>query len=49
MTSKRSLLPREHGAYAELLFPLLTGLALGRPRPAAVGFALAAVLFFLSA
>ncbi|MFQ6045612.1 MAG: YwiC-like family protein [Gemmatimonadales bacterium] len=43
----RSLLPREHGAYAELGFPLLSGLGLGRPGVAAFSFALAAVLFFL--
>ena len=47
MTKPRSMMPREHGAYAELLFPLVTGLALGRPGVAAFGFALAAVLFFL--
>ena len=47
MTKPRSMMPREHGAYAELLFPLMTGLALGRPGVAAFGFALAAVLFFL--
>lgn len=47
MTKPRSMMPREHGAYAELLFPLLTGLALGRPGVAAFGFAMAAVLFFL--
>ncbi len=27
----KHLLPREHGAYAELGFPLLTGLVLGTP------------------
>ncbi len=47
MTKPRSMMPREHGAYAELLFPLVTGLALGRPGVAAFGFALAAILFFL--
>jgi hypothetical protein len=46
--ASRSLLPREHGAYAELIFPLLTGLILGRPSIAAFGFTLAAVLAFLS-
>jgi hypothetical protein len=40
-------MPREHGAYAELLFPLVTGLALGRPGVPGAGFAAAAVLFFL--
>ncbi|NIM51462.1 MAG: hypothetical protein GTN78_04310 [Gemmatimonadales bacterium] len=47
MAQRRSLLPREYGAYAELLFPLTTGLALGRPTAAAVLFAAAAVAWFL--
>lgn len=42
----RSLVPREHGAYAELAFPLLTGLGMGRPSVASWAFALAAALFF---
>jgi hypothetical protein len=32
----RTLVPHEHGAYGQLAFPLLTGLALGRPTGAAV-------------
>ncbi len=41
-------MPREYGAYAELLFPLATGLALGQPGLAAISFAVAAILLFLS-
>jgi hypothetical protein len=44
----RQLLPREHGAYAELGFPLLSGLVLGSPGAAAWLFAAAALLFFLA-
>jgi hypothetical protein len=40
------LLPREHGAYAELLFPLATGLSLGRATVPSYCFAFAAVVFF---
>ena len=47
MTTSTSLLPREHGAYAELAFPVITGLALGRPGIAAAALAAAAVLAFL--
>lgn len=42
------VLPREHGAYGQLGFPLATGLALGRPAAAAGLIALAAVLVFLA-
>jgi len=42
-----SLLPREHGAYAELAFPLVTGLSLAAPSSAALALAGAAVAFFL--
>ncbi len=42
------LLPREHGAYAEVVFPVLTGLTLGSTSPAAICFAIAAVAFFLA-
>lgn len=45
--SGTSLWPREHGAYAELLFPLSSGLALGQPGPAAWSLAASAVGFFL--
>jgi len=44
----RRLLPREHGAYAQLGFPLLSGLLLGSPGAASVLFAAAAVLLFLA-
>jgi len=43
-----TLLPREHGAYAELSFPLATGLAAGGPTIAGVAFSLAAVALFLA-
>ncbi|MCX7891913.1 MAG: YwiC-like family protein [Burkholderiales bacterium] len=42
------LWPREHGAYAELLFPIASGLALGRPVLAALAFGVAAFLAFLA-
>lgn len=41
------LLPREHGAYAEVVFPVLTGLTVGSTSIAAIGLAIAAVAFFL--
>ncbi len=44
----RLLLPREHGAYAELLFPLLTALALGNFNMAQWLLAFAAVAVFLA-
>jgi hypothetical protein len=44
----KHLLPREHGAYAELGFPLLSGLILGSPGVAAWLFVAAAVLLFLA-
>lgn len=44
----RLLLPREHGTYAQLAFPLLSGLILGRPGMAAFGLALTAVSLFLA-
>jgi hypothetical protein len=44
----RKMLPREHGAYAQLLFPLLSGLLMGRPTLGGLGLALAAVLLFLA-
>src|SRR5262249_5726331 len=46
--SKRSLLPREHGAYAQLLVPLATALALRPPSWSSVLFALAACCAFLA-
>jgi hypothetical protein len=48
MTTSRSLLPREHGAYAELAFPLVTGLALAPPTVSALALAAAAWAFFLA-
>ncbi len=42
------LLPREHGAYAQLAFPLLTGLALARFHPGAIAFAVGATSVFLA-
>jgi len=45
---ERSLLPQEHGAYGQLAMPLLTGLALGRPTPAGLTLAAAAVLGFVA-
>lgn len=42
------LLPREHGAYAQLGFPVLSGLLLGSPGIAASLFAAAAILIFLA-
>ncbi len=44
----RALLPREHGAYAYVAFPLVGGLLMARPTLAAVAFAVAAVAFFLA-
>jgi hypothetical protein len=43
----RSLLPREHGAYAEAGFPLVTGLVMSRADPAAILFSVAAIALFL--
>lgn len=48
MTNAPSLLPREHGATAELVFPLLTGLSIARPTLAGIAFALSAVAWFLA-
>lgn len=44
----KRLLPREHGAYAELGFPLLSGLVVGAPGAASFLFAAAAILLFLA-
>jgi hypothetical protein len=43
-----TLLPREHGAYAQLAFPLLTALALTTPAAATLLLALAAIAAFLA-
>jgi hypothetical protein len=45
---RRSLLPREHGAWGQLAMPLLTALAIGGPRPAALLLAAAIVLAFVA-
>lgn len=44
----RSLKPREHGAYGQLLAPLIAALLAGRPSLGAVAFALAGTSAFLS-
>jgi hypothetical protein len=44
----KHLWPREHGAYAELGFPLLSGLVLGSPGAASWLFVAAAILLFLA-
>ncbi|KPJ94242.1 MAG: hypothetical protein AMS18_04030 [Gemmatimonas sp. SG8_17] len=47
MAQNELLLPREHGAYAEIAFPILTGVALGTPSFAALSFGVSAVALFL--
>ncbi|MBZ5556706.1 MAG: YwiC-like family protein [Acidobacteriia bacterium] len=42
------MFPREHGAYGQLLFPLIAALAVGRPGAAAFAFAAAAFFAFLA-
>ena len=44
----KHLIPREHGAYAELGFPLLSGLLLGSPGAASWLFVAAALLLFVA-
>jgi hypothetical protein len=39
------LVPREHGAYGQLILPMVTGMAIGRPSYAAVVLAAAAAVF----
>ena len=46
--SSRWLLPREHGAYAELLFPLVTVFCLGNTTLASVALSLAILAGFLA-
>ena len=41
------LIPREHGAYGQLAFPMATALAIGRPTPGAIALAVAGVAAFL--
>lgn len=45
---RRFQMPREHGAYAQLAFPLLSGLIVGAPPWPGYALALAAVCFFLA-
>jgi hypothetical protein len=47
MNADPRLWPREHGAYAQLAFPLVTGLALAPPSAASLALGAAAVLLFL--
>jgi YwiC-like protein len=42
------MFPKEHGAYGQLLFPLITALAIGRPTVSAFSIAAVAVLIFLA-
>lgn len=42
------MFPREHGAYGQLLFPIVTALAIGRPGAGALALAAAAVCAFLA-
>jgi hypothetical protein len=44
----KHLIPREHGAYAQLGFPLLSGLVLSSPGASSWLFVLAAILLFLA-
>ena len=44
----RTLIPHEHGAWGQLLLPLVCGLALGRLTAAAVLLAAAVILFFVA-
>ncbi len=48
MARAQLLLPKEHGAYAQLAFPLVTGMALAPPRLSTITLGLAAVAFFLA-
>lgn len=48
MMARRSLWPREHGAYAQLAAPLATGLALRPPSVSAVLLAIASCTAFLA-
>lgn len=46
--SARWLFPREHGAYAQLIFPLLTAIGLGRPGVVTWCWVIAALAIFLA-
>ena len=48
MSVRRSLWPREHGAYAQLAMPLFTALALHVPTLSSIALTLAACLAFLA-
>ncbi len=48
MSAARNLVPHEHGAYGQILMPLLTGLLLGRPGAAAFLMAAAALAGFMA-
>ncbi len=47
-TPTRTLVPHEHGAYGQLAMPLLTALAIGRPRAGALLLTAGIVLAFLA-
>ena len=47
-TAQRKMVPREHGAYAELLFPIATVLLGGSPTTTTWLFAIAAIAAFLA-
>jgi YwiC-like protein len=42
------MLPREHGAYGQLLLPLVTAMAMGRPTAAALAIGIAAAAAFVA-
>ncbi|MFO0661607.1 MAG: YwiC-like family protein [Polyangiaceae bacterium] len=46
--AKRALVPKEHGAYAQLAFPMLTVLLTGKLTPATVALSVAPVAVFLA-
>jgi hypothetical protein len=48
VVSTRALVPREHGAYAELAVPMLTALTLRPPTPASIAWAVAGVAAFFA-
>ena len=43
-----SMFPKEHGAYGQLLIPLITALSIGRPGPGALALAAAAIAAFFA-
>lgn len=48
MATERKMIPREHGAYAELLFPIATVFLAGAPTTSTVLLAIAAIAAFLA-